>query len=209
MKKIVIVDYGLGNIVSAQQSFVKVSKDNKISAKTIVSNNPSDIEEATHVVLPGQGAFKSCMDGLQKINGMISSLEKSVIKNKKPFLGICVGMQLLANEGLENGTHKGLGWIDGTIKKLEVKNLKLPHMGWNTIENSAQETKMKFDSQKDFYFVHSYYFDCLNSKNVLAHTNYGINFPSIVCKENVYGVQFHPEKSSKQGLNLIKNFLSL
>jgi|TARA_B110000438_G_C15657556_1_gene582352 glutamine amidotransferase len=209
MKKIVIVDYGLGNIVSAQQSFVRASLDNKISSKVIISNNPGDIEEATHVVLPGQGAFKSCMDGLKKINGMISSLEKSIMKNKKPFLGICVGMQLLADSGLENGTHKGLGWIEGTIKKLEVNKLKLPHMGWNTIKNSNQETKIKFDNQKDFYFVHSYYFDCLNVKNVIAYTNYGINFPSIVNKENVYGVQFHPEKSSKQGLNLIKNFLSL
>ena len=209
MKKIVIVDYGLGNIVSAQQSFIKVSQDNKISAKIVVSNNPRDIEEASHVVLPGQGAFKSCMDGLENINGMISSLEKTVIKNKKPFLGICVGMQLLAHQGLENGTHKGLGWIGGTVKKLEGKNLKLPHMGWNIIKNSNQENKMKFDDNQDFYFVHSYYFDCLNPKNILAFTNYGINFPSIVCKENVYGVQFHPEKSSKQGLNLIKNFLSL
>ena len=209
-KKVTIVDYGLGNIVSAQQSFLKIILEKKINADVVISNLPEDVLSCTHLVVPGQGAFKSCIDGLRNIPGMINALETSVIKNKKPFLGICVGMQLLADYSFENGKHEGLGWIKGSIKKMEVKSLKLPHIGWNNVNVVNNSSQMVFSlANKDFYFVHSYYFDCLNSKNVLALTNYGINFPSIVCKENVYGVQFHPEKSSKQGLNLIKNFLSL
>jgi imidazole glycerol-phosphate synthase subunit HisH len=210
MKKIIIVDYGLGNIVSAQQSFLKVADFYKMNAEVIISNNPNEIQNSTHIVLPGQGAFHSCIDGLKKISGMIDALEKSVIKNQKPFLGICVGMQLLAEKGLENGEHNGLGWIKGTTKKLQVGNLKLPHMGWNNIKLSNQYSKMKFyEESKDFYFVHSYYFDCLNDENIIATTEYGLDFPSIVAKENIYGVQFHPEKSSDQGLLMIKEFLSI
>jgi glutamine amidotransferase len=141
---------------------------------------------------------------------MVDILEQCVLKNKVPFLGICVGMQLLANESYENGKHKGLGWIEGSIKKLYGPNLKLPHMGWNNVEVRKNFPKMIFSIEnKDFYFVHSYYFDCLNQKNVIGSTKYGLNFASIVGKENIYGVQFHPEKSSVQGLQLIKDFLSI
>ena len=141
---------------------------------------------------------------------MIKALEKSVVINKKPFLGICVGMQLLAEFGFENGKHEGLGWIKGSIKKINVDNLKLPHMGWNNIRIVNNFYKMKFSEEnKDFYFVHSYFFDCFDKANIIGLTNYGLNFPSIVGKENIYGVQFHPEKSSDQGLELIKNFISL
>ena len=209
-KKITIIDYGLGNIVSAQQSFLKVVLESNLKADVIISNNPDDLNDSSHIVLPGQGAFKSCMDGLKKIPRMVDALEKIVIKNKKPFLGICVGMQLLADFSLENGKHEGLGWIEGSVKKMNVKNLKLPHMGWNNVSLTKENCDMNFSSEnKDFYFVHSYYFDCLNKENIIAKTDYSINFPSIVSKENIYGVQFHPEKSSKQGLELIKNFLSL
>ena len=211
MKKIItIVDYGLGNTVSAQQSFMKIAHLNNISAEVIISNKLSDIKKSTHIVLPGQGAFHSCIDGLKNISGMIEAMEDRVLKKKIPFLGICVGMQLLAEKGLENGNHNGLGWIKGTIKKLEVGNLKLPHMGWNNIKKKKKKTKMKFyNENKDFYFVHSYYFDCPKEENIIAYTEYGINFPSIVAKENIYGTQFHPEKSSDQGLQLIKEFLFL
>ena len=161
-------------------------------------------------MLPGQGAFQSCIDGLNNIDGMVDILEQCVLKNKVPFLGICVGMQLLANESYENGKHKGLGWIGGSIKKLFGPNLKLPHMGWNNVKIRESFPKMIFSKEnKDFYFVHNYYFECLNKKNIIGSTKYGLNFASIIGKENIYGVQFHPEKSSVQGLQLIKNFLSI
>jgi glutamine amidotransferase len=207
-KQVVIVDYGLGNIVSAQQSFLKVAYENSMEISIKISKNPNEVMGAPYIVLPGQGAFKSCMTGLKEIPGMIDALEESVLKKKIPFLGICVGMQLLANTGYENGEHKGLGWIEGKIKKLEVKNLKLPHMGWNNVKIINKSKKMNFNQEnKDFYFVHSYFFDCFDNKNVVGLTSYGLDFASIVAKENIYGVQFHPEKSSDQGLGLIKDFL--
>ena len=209
-KKVVIVDYGLGNIVSAQQSFLRVVRKKNLKTEVVISNKPKDIFSSTHIVLPGQGAFASCINGLKSINGMIDALEDSVLKKKIPFLGICVGMQLLANKGFENGVHNGLGWIEGSTKRLEVKNLKLPHMGWNNIKITNNSFKLKFSKENlDFYFVHSYFFDCFNKKNIIGITNYGLDFPSIIGKENIYGVQFHPEKSSGQGLELIDNFLSL
>tara|TARA_B100001758_G_C18223373_1_gene511420 strand:- start:92 stop:724 length:633 start_codon:yes stop_codon:yes gene_type:complete len=208
-KKIAIIDYGLGNVLSAQQSFNKVIKEYNLSASTTITKDPNLIDSSTHVVLPGQGAFKSCMSGLEKVSGMVDSLEKFALKNKKPFLGICVGMQLLAIDSEENGKHLGLGWIKGHIKKMPTKKLKMPHMGWNEVIPKLK-TKSRLDFKKsDYYFVHSYYFECDDEKNILAHTNYGINFASIVFKENIYGVQFHPEKSSDQGLGLIKSFISL
>ena len=208
-KKITIVDYGLGNILSAEQSFIRVIKENKINADVKISNLPSDITNSTHVVLPGQGAFKSCIDGLTGIVGMIEALKKFALIQKKPFLGICVGMQLLATDSEENGEHKGLDWIPGHIKKLPNKNLKMPHMGWNEVIPKKTLKKDFFIEENNYYFVHSYYFECEDLTNILAHTNYGIDFASIVSKENIYGVQFHPEKSSNQGLNLIKNFIQL
>ena len=208
-KKIAIIDYGLGNVLSAQQSFNKVIKEHNLSASTTITKDPNLIDSSTHVVLPGQGAFKSCMSGLEKVSGMVDSLEKFALKNKKPFLGICVGMQLLAIDSEENGNHPGLGWIKGHIKKMPTKKLKMPHMGWNEVMPKLK-TKSRLDFKKsDYYFVHSYYFECDDEKNILAYTNYGINFASIVFKENIYGVQFHPEKSSDQGLGLIKSFISL
>ena len=210
MKNVAIVDYGLGNILSAQQSFLKVAKDNNIKANVKITNQPKDIAESTHIVLPGQGAFKTCMKGLSGIPYMINELTKSVIEKKTPFLGICVGMQLLANISYENGKHKGLGWIEGQIKKLPANNLKLPHMGWNDVEIINNDNKLVQEKElNEYYFVHSYFFDCEHNKNIVGKTDYGINFTSFISKENIYGVQFHPEKSSKQGLELIKNFLKL
>jgi len=208
-KNITIVDYGLGNILSAEQSFKKTIKDNNLNARVKVSNLAKDIAHSTHVVLPGQGAFKSCMDGLRNIKNMIDELNNFALVQKKPFLGICVGMQLLATDSEENGKHVGFNWISGNIKKLPNKKLKYPHMGWNEVILKNQLQKKLKIKEKDYYFVHSYYFDCKEKKNVIAYTNYGINFPSIVFKENIYGVQFHPEKSSRQGLELIKSFIEL
>ncbi len=206
MKQITIIDYGSGNVLSAQKSFIKVAKENNIETKVIISNNLFEIKKSTHLVLPGQGSFSTCMNGLKKKPGLIDELYNFAIVRKKPFLGICVGMQMLASDSKENGYHKGLGWIEGTIKPLPNKNLKMPHMGWNIVK-PLKESNLISTSQ-DYYFVHSYYFDCINKENKLAETQYGISFASIVAKENIYGVQFHPEKSSSQGLNLIKNFVS-
>ena len=205
MKQVTIIDYGSGNVLSAQKSFIKVSNDNKIKCKVIISNKLNDLKNSTHIVLPGQGAFATCMHGLKKTPGLIEELHNFAIVKKKPFLGICVGMQMLATDSEENGKHLGLGWIDGHIKQLPRKNLKMPHMGWNLVSPSNKNELIK--SPEDFYFVHSFYFECKNNENNLAETQYGINFTSIVAKENIYGVQFHPEKSSSQGLSLIKKFL--
>ena len=207
-KKVTIVDYGSGNILSTKQSFAKVISANKYEAEVCISGNPETIKKSTHVVLPGQGAFETCISGLTKIPGMLEAINEFTIEKKKPFFGICVGMQLLADYSEENGSHQGLGWISGTIKKLPSKKLKMPHMGWNTIKVINGDFKIK-PTNTDYYFVHSYYFDCKNKENILAKTKYGINFPSIINKENIYGTQFHPEKSSDQGLDIIKNFLSL
>ena len=209
MKKVIVVDYGLGNIHSAEQSLKRVVKENNQSAEVYVVNNAKDLRLATHIVLPGQGAFASCMKGLKNIPGMIDELSENVLINKKPFLGICVGMQLLANTGYENGSHVGLGWIDGQIKKIPQKNLKLPHMGWNEVVIKKDNELIKEKEKYNYYFVHSYYFDCKSKENEVATTDYGLNFTSVISKENIYGVQFHPEKSSLYGLRLLNNFINL
>ena len=207
-KKITIVDYGSGNLLSAQQSFIKVANLISVDAEINISNKPESLKLSTHVVLPGQGAFKTCMDGIKKIPGMEDQLNEFVKVKQRPFFGICVGMQLLAEKSEENGNHQGLGWIGGTIKKLPGDGIKLPHMGWNEVKIVNKNSQIK-PEENDYYFVHSYYFDCINTEDVVAETKYGINFPSIVNKENVYGCQFHPEKSSDQGLNIIKDFINL
>ena len=207
-KTITIVDYGSGNLLSAQQSFIKVVNLIGADAEIQISNNPENLKFSSHVVLPGQGAFKTCMDGIKKITGMEEQLNEFVKVKQRPFFGICVGMQLLAENSQENGNHQGLGWIEGTIKKLPSNKIKLPHMGWNNVKIVNKNSQIK-PEENDYYFVHSYYFDCANSKDIVAETKYGINFPSIVNKENVYGCQFHPEKSSDQGLNILKDFINL
>ena len=203
---ITIVDYGSGNVLSAQKSFIKVTNDNNIESKVLISNDLNDIKKSTHLVLPGQGAFATCMEGIKNKPGLIEELNEFAIIKKKPFLGICIGMQMLASYSKENGYYKGLDWIQGTIKALPSKTLKMPHMGWNSVKPLIDNKLI--NNTQDYYFVHSYYFDCDNNENILAETQYGMNFASIVGKENIYGVQFHPEKSSLQGLNLIKNFVS-
>ena len=207
MKKITIVDYGSGNVLSAQKSFVKIAKDNNIDADVLISKKLNDIKNSTHIVLPGQGAFSTCMNGLKKTDGLIDELSEFALIKKKPFLGICIGMQMLAKKSEENGDHEGLGWIDGQIKLLPGDDLKLPHMGWNLVIPTNSKYNNLISTKNDYYFVHSYYFECADKDNILAETKYGTNFASIVGKENIYGVQFHPEKSSSQGLNLLKEFI--
>ena len=207
MKKITIVDYGSGNVLSAQKSFVKIAKDNNIDVEVLISKKINDVKNSTHIVLPGQGAFSTCMNGLKKTDGLIDELSEFALIKKKPFLGICVGMQMLAKKSEENGDHDGLGWIYGQIKLLPGDNLKLPHMGWNLVIPTNSKYNNLISTKNDYYFVHSYYFECADKDNILAETKYGTNFASIVGKENIYGVQFHPEKSSSQGLSLLKEFI--
>ena len=207
MKKITIVDYGSGNVLSAQKSFIKIAKDNNIEVDVLISKKLNDVKNSTHIVLPGQGAFSTCMNGLKKTDGLIDELSEFALIKKKPFLGICVGMQMLAKISEENGVHEGLGWIDGQIKILPGDNLKLPHMGWNLAIPTNSKQNNLISAKNDYYFVHSYYFDCTDKDNILAETRYGTNFASIVGKENIYGVQFYPEKSSSQGSNLLKEFI--
>ena len=207
MKKITIVDYGSGNVLSAQKSFIKIAKENNIEVDVLISKKLNDVKNSTHIVLPGQGAFSTCMNGLKKTDGLIDELSEFALIKKKPFLGICVGMQMLAKMSEENGDHEGLGWIDGQIKLLPGDNLKLPHMGWNLVMPTNSKYNNLISTKNDYYFVHSYYFECADKDNILAETKYGTNFASIVGKENIYGVQFHPEKSSSQGLNLLKEFI--
>ena len=209
MKKIFIVDYGLGNIRSVEQSLKKVVEENNHLAEISITNNSKNLDSASHIILPGQGAFASCMKGLTDVSGMIDSLSKNVLDKKKPFLGICIGMQLLANTSYENGNHLGLGWVEGEIKKIPQKNNKLPHMGWNEVVIKKSNDLIKEDNNNNYYFVHSYYFECKYKENIVATTDYGLSFTSIISKENIHGVQFHPEKSYLHGLSLLNNFINL
>ncbi|MGH1378479.1 MAG: imidazole glycerol phosphate synthase subunit HisH [Alphaproteobacteria bacterium] len=215
MKKnyIVIIDYGSGNLRSAAKAFEHVDSD--ITVK--ISNRPQDLLNADRIVLPGQGAFRDCMEGLSSIEGMIETLNEAVIKNATPFLGICVGMQLMASRGMEHGVTAGLGWIEGDVVPITPQDtsLKIPHMGWNELHylsaNSQQDNKhfvlRNTDSSENFYFVHSFMFQCTYNHNCLAMTEYGGLIPAIVGRDNMMGMQFHPEKSHKAGLKLLSNFL--
>jgi len=208
---VAIIDYGSGNIRSVCKAFEKAAAGGKV----VVTSNPADLMEATHIVLPGVGAFKDCMNGLTAITGMVDALELHVLGNKTPFFGICVGMQLLADYGLEFGKHKGLGWIGGEVAKLELqdKSLKIPHMGWNDIKirTKPSESGHMFNNiakDADFYFVHSYHL-CTEEKKVAATAFYGQEIVAAVQRGNIFGTQFHPEKSQQNGLQLIKNFLKV
>lgn len=215
-KNIVILDYGSGNLRSAAKAFEKVIGDEGLGYQVLVSNKKGDLQKADRIVLPGQGAFGDCMQGLQD-SGLIEVLEQRVLKEGVPFLGICVGMQLLASRGLEGGAHGGLGWIDGEVVPMspEDNSLKIPHMGWNDLlfpsANVEQDNRhftlrhAALDSQ--YYFVHSYMFQCKNMHHILAYCDYGGLVPAVVGRDNIIGVQFHPEKSHDAGLRLISDFL--
>tara|TARA_Y100000590_G_scaffold83785_1_gene93423 strand:+ start:8787 stop:9422 length:636 start_codon:yes stop_codon:yes gene_type:complete len=207
---IAIIDYGLGNIQSAKKSIEKVILDNNVEGDVYFASDFKLLEKSTHIILPGQGAFESCIKGLKNLEGMIDELNKQIIYKKKPILGICVGMQLLANRSFENGINEGLGWIEGSIEKVPNGKLSLPHMGWNDLtKQSSHKVLDNINNDDHFYFVHSYYFKTINNENIIATANYGINFPAIVAKENILGVQFHPEKSSSSGLKMLTNFINI
>ena len=206
---VTIVDYKSGNISSVINSFKEVAQD---KVKIEVTSDVSKIKSSDKVVLPGQGSFKGCMDALKSINGLVDSLNDFVMINKKPLLGICVGLQMFADVGYEETETKGLGWISGKVTKINNQNgkYKLPHIGWNQI-NILKGSKI-FKDVKDkshMYFVHSYEFIPVDKNFISATTDYSSNHVCAVEKENIFGTQFHPEKSDKIGLKIIDNFINL
>jgi len=206
---VIIVDYNSGNISSVINSFTEVAKD---KVNIIVTSDLNKIKSCDKVVLPGQGSFKTCIDALNKIDGLSNTLNEFVISNKKPLLGICVGLQMFADVGYEETETKGLGWISGKVSKIDNQNrkYKLPHIGWNQIKIIKDSKIFKdIEDNSHMYFVHSYEF-IPNDKNVIsATTEYSSNIVCSIEKENIFGTQFHPEKSDKIGLKIIKNFLDL
>ena len=203
--KIALIDYGSGNLQSAYKALELVSNSKN---KIFITSNSKDLLKADKIILPGVGAFADCIKGLKSISGMIDVLNEVVLEKKKPFLGICIGMQLLATKGKEKGDHDGLGWIKGKVIKIKkIKKIKIPHMGWNTVKVISKHPilkRKKFES----YFVHSYNFICRDKKNIIATCDYQQKITAIVGKENIIGTQFHPEKSQKIGLEILKNFVS-
>ena len=209
---ITVIDYGSGNLKSAAKALEAAANNINLNLKVVVTSDPKIIKESKKIILPGQGSFRDCYLGIKKISGLEDALNEFVLVKKKPIFGICVGMQLFAKIGYESQETKGFGWIDGVVRKINNvnKTLKLPHMGWNEVSIKAKENNLiKDKEEKNYYFVHSYFFKCKSITNEVASTSYGSDFTSIVSKENIYGVQFHPEKSSIQGLRLIKNFINL
>ncbi len=206
---VIIVDYNSGNISSVINSFKEVAKD-KVNIE--VTSDLNKIKSSDKVVLPGQGSFKSCVNALNKIDGLSNSLNEFAISLKKPLLGICVGLQIFADIGYEETETKGLGWISGKVSKINNQNgkYKLPHIGWNQIKIIKDSKIFKdIENNSHMYFVHSYEF-IPNNKNVIsATTEYSSNIVCSIEKENIFGTQFHPEKSDKMGLKIIKNFLDL
>ena len=206
MKKKVLglIDGQSGNIGSIKKAIKDLINEKPYQLKIIQGNfNPNNFDK---IILPGQGAYATLISNLKKLK-IIRPL-KQYLDDNKSYLGICVGMQILSDEGHEDQITKGLGIISGKIRKFSNKKLIIPHMGWNTIRVTKADPIVKKNlNEKDFYFVHSYIYENINKENILGLTTYGKNFPSIINKGNIYGVQFHPEKSHKNGLKLIKNFI--
>ena len=206
---VTIVDYNSGNISSVINSFTEVAKG---TVNLEVTSDFKKIKSSDKVVLPGQGSFKSCIDALNRINGLTDTLDEFVINKKKPLFGICVGLQMFADVGYEETETKGLGWITGKVSKIDNKNgkFKLPHIGWNQI-NIVKDSKIfkNIENNSHMYFVHSYEFIPEDKNVISATTDYSSNIVCSVEKENIFGTQFHPEKSDKLGLKIINNFLGL
>ena len=207
---VAIVDYGSGNLCSAAMAFERAALENEISAEVKVTNGPEAVAAADRVVLPGVGAFADCRRGLKDVPGLEAALHEAVMIQARPFLGICVGMQLMAEAGREFERVGGLGWIGGEVVAIEPADtaLKIPHMGWNEIEpRSAHPLLAGLGSGAHAYFVHSYHFRLHDPADLIATTEYGGPLTAVVGRNNVAGTQFHPEKSQETGLRLIGNFL--
>lgn len=208
-----IIDYGSGNLHSAQKAFERAAREHDLTDAIIVTSDPDAIRRAERIVLPGVGAFADCRAGLQALPGLDDALREAVIERGRPFLGICVGMQLMASRGLEHGESAGLDWIGGDVVAIKPADpaLKIPHMGWNTLDLARPHPV--FDGVATgvkglhAYFVHSFHFVPANPAHVLARTDYGAPLTAAVARDNLVGVQFHPEKSQRLGLALIANYL--
>ena len=206
---VTIVDYNSGNISSVINSFKEVAK-NKVNIE--VTSDLKTIKTSDKVVLPGQGSFKSCIDGLNRITGLTDTLNEFALERKKPLLGICVGLQMFADVGYEEVETKGLGWISGKVSKIDNQRgkFKLPHIGWNEINIMKNSKIFKgIENNSHMYFVHSYEFVPEDKNVISATTDYSSNIVCSAEKENIFGTQFHPEKSDKIGLKIIDNFINL
>jgi len=211
--RVAILDYDSGNLHSAEKAFERAAREHGVDADIAVTADPDAVLAADRVVLPGVGAFADCSRGLEKVPGLRDALMETVIDKGRPFLGICVGMQLMADYGREYETAAGFGWISGDVVRIEPSDaaLKIPHMGWNTLRVLADHPLLAGiqtgDDGLHAYFVHSYHLDAKNRDEVVAEADYGGPVTAIVAKDNRVGTQFHPEKSQKLGLALIGNFL--
>ncbi len=212
---VAIVDYGSGNLRSAAKAFERAVRESGLDLQVEVTDSPDSVAGAERIVLPGVGAFADCMRGLSSVPGMIEAIEDAVLNKGRPFLGICVGMQLLAGKGHEHGDCDGLGWIPGEVVPIVPADpaLKIPHMGWNTLSlrdcnDSRRHLLDGIEEGGHVYFVHSYHFATNSSAHVLASTDYGCEIAAIVGRDNIAGTQFHPEKSQRNGLRFIHNFLT-
>lgn len=210
--KAVIIDYGSGNLRSAAKAFERSAALVSPDFDVVVTADADSLASASHVVLPGVGAFADCMAGLEAVPGMHDALAEAVLARGRPFLGICVGMQLMATRGLEYGVHPGLDWIAGEVVPFDLpadSDLKVPHMGWNdlTVAAKSHPVLAGIETGQHAYFVHSYHLVCANPGDVLATVDYGGPVSAVVGRDNMVGTQFHPEKSQAVGLHLIENFL--
>ncbi len=210
---VAVIDYGSGNLHSAAKALERASRESGINAPIVVTSDPDQVRKAERVVLPGVGAFADCKRGLDAVPGMVEALTESVREKGKPFFGICVGMQLLAERGLEHGVTKGLGWLRGDVDRIAPNDtsLKIPHMGWNTLR--AKRNHPLFDGIElgaqglHAYFVHSYHLKPADESDLVAQTDYAGAITAAVARDNIAGSQFHPEKSQRLGLALLANFL--
>jgi glutamine amidotransferase len=207
---VAIVDYGSGNLRSAEKALARVAAEQSTGQQVIVTSDADAVAKAERIVLPGVGAFADCMSGLRAVPGMVDALKDAVLKRGVPFLGICVGMQLLADVGREFGDHAGLGWIGGEVVKIAPSDpaLKIPHMGWNELKiKRAHPLLANIPASGHAYFVHSYHCRAKDKRDVLATTDYGETLTAMIGRDNIAGTQFHPEKSQAVGLTLLANFL--
>jgi len=205
-----VIDYGSGNLKSAAKALETAADNINTKSKIVVTSDPKIIKQSDKIVLPGQGSFRDCYLGIKKIPGLNETLNEFVLVKKKPILGICVGMQLFAKTGYESQETKGFGWIDAEVRKINNMNkkIKLPHMGWNEIELKKDCFLFyNIKNKSHMYFIHSYQFMTKQKDSIIATTSYGNPIIVSVAKENIIGTQFHPEKSQKNGLIILENFL--
>lgn len=207
---IAILDYGSGNLRSVEKAFEHAARHHGLACRIVVTDDPDQVAAADRLVLPGVGAFAACMSGLIARDGLLEAMQHVALVEKRPFLGVCVGMQLLATQGLEYGVHEGLGWIPGSVRAIEPRtpDIRTPHMGWNAVEIESPHPVLDGLDGEAFYFAHSYYFDCENTAFRYGVTVHGAPLAAAVGRDNLFGVQFHPEKSQRAGLALIGNFLA-